>query len=419
MMPADTTINLASPVPRYAEARIRLALADTRVVAIVGPRQSGKTTLARKLAREDRRDFLTLDDEQTRAFALSDPTGFLRGKERAAIDEIQRAPNLILAIKKSVDEDPRPGRFLITGSADLFGGAIAPDSLAGRVETIALLPLSQAEIWRAPPSRLVEDLFAGALCDRVLPTAGPDLVQRVLGGGFPEALARPPRRRRDWLLAYAQSLAERDVSDIAPFIKPGQMRSLLDHAAVSAGQLLNMTDLGGRIGVDAKTIDRWMALLEKLFIVSRVRPWHCNELKRLIKTPKLQFIDSGLLAALRGQDDRSLSRDRQAFGALLECFVYSELRKVTARTGDWTLISHYRDKDQAEVDFVLENGPGRVAGVEVKASATARPDDFAGLKRMRDALGARFVAGVLLYDGEQFLQISDRLWAAPLSALWS
>lgn len=418
-MPPDQTIELGSPVTRYAEARVRIALADTRVVAIIGPRQSGKTTLARKLANEDGRAFLTLDDEQARAFAADDPAGFLRGKDRVVIDEIQRVPSLVLAIKKSVDEDPRPGRFLITGSADLFGGAIAPDSLAGRVETIPLFPLSQAEIGRLPPPSFIEELFAGTLCDRSRPVAPGDLTGRVLGGGFPEALARSPARRQDWLLAYAQSLAERDVSDIAPFIKPGQMRLLMDHAAHSAGQLLNMSELGARVGVDSKTIDRWIALLEKLFIVSRVRPWHGNGLKRLIKTPKLHFIDSGLLAALRDQEAQSFARDRQAFGALLECFVYSELRKTAALAGRRVTISHYRDKDQAEVDFVLERGPGVVAGIEVKASATARPEDFAGLKRMRDALGANFVAGVLLYDGEQCQQTSDRLWAAPVSCLWA
>ena len=197
------------------------------------------------------------------------------------------------------------------------------------------------------------------------------------------------------------------------------MRLFMDHAALSAGQLLNMTDLGARVGVDSKAIDRWIALLEKLFVIIRVRPWHGNGLKRLIKTPKLHFQDSGLLAALRGQDVPSLSRNRQAFGALLECFVHSELRKAAALGGDRVSISHYRDKDQAEVNFVLEKGPGGVAGVEVKPSATVQPKDFAGLKRMRDALGASFVAGVLLHKGDRFQEVGDRLWAAPLSSLWS
>jgi hypothetical protein len=192
----------------------------------------------------------------------------------------------------------------------------------------------------------------------------------------------------------------------------------MDHAALRAGQLLNMTELGARVGVDSKTVDRWIGFLEKLFIVSRVRPWHGNGLKRLVKTPKLQFIDSGLLAALQDQDGQSIARDRQAFGALLECFVFGELRKAAALVGDRIRISHYRDKDQAEVDFVLENGPGMVAGVEVKAGATARPEDFTGLKRMREALGAGFVAGVLLYDGDQCQQVGDRLWAAPVASLW-
>lgn len=419
-MPTHLTINLAAPVPRHAESRVRVALEDTRVVAIVGPRQSGKTTLARKIALTDKRTFRTLDDEQTRAFASDDPVGFMRGLERAVIDGIQRAPGLLLAIKKSVDEDPRPGRFLITGSADLFGGAIAPDSLAGRVETIPLLPLSQSEISGSPPSSFLDDLFSGKLTNKDKAEAPRGLIERVIGGGFPEALARAaPSRRRAWLLAYAQSLAERDVSDIAPLVKPGQMRLLMDHAGLYAGQLLNMTDLGARVGVDAKTIDRWLALLEKLFIVSRVRPWHGNGLKRLVKTPKLQFIDSGLLAALRDHDARSIDRDRQGFGALLECFVYSELRKAAGLAGDRVVISHYRDKDQTEVDFVLEQGPGVVAGVEVKAGATVRPQDFAGLRRMRDAMGTSFVAGVLLYDGDERQQVGDRLWAVPVSALWA
>jgi predicted AAA+ superfamily ATPase len=422
-MPVVTPrLNLKAPVPRHAEPRVRAALADTRVVAIVGPRQSGKSTLARKLAAD--RPYLTLDDEQTRAFAQSDPTGFVRGLDLAVIDEIQRAPGLVLAIKRSVDEDPRPGRFLITGSADLFAGSIAPDSLAGRVETIELLPLSQAEIERAPPPTFLDRAFAGALGSGKLganAAAGPtpDLIDRILTGGFPEALARAsPERRSDWLRAYARSLAERDVADLAHIGKGDMMSVLIEHAALMSGRLLNMTELGGKVGVDAKTIDRWLALLEKIFLVRRIRPWFRNDLQRLVKTPKLQFVDSGLLAALTGVDAARVARDRDSLGPLTECFVYSELAKAIALGEPRTTLAHYRDKDQVEVDFVLERGLGRIVGVEVKAGATVRPDDFRGLARLRDAVGSGFVLGVLIHDGERIAPFGDRLVAAPFSSLW-
>lgn len=408
-------LDLAVPVPRHAEGRLKAALADTRVVAIVGPRQSGKTTLARKAA--GRRPFFTLDDEQTRSFAQNDPTGFLRGMDRAVIDEIQRVPSLVLAIKRSVDEDRRPGRFLITGSADLFAGAIAPDSLAGRVETVELLPLSQAEIERAAAPTFLDSAFAGAIAGSDSgPT--PDLVERVLAGGFPEAVARGGARRRNWLVSYAQSLAERDVADIAQVERGDLMNLLIEHAALMSGQLLNMSDLGGKIGIDSKTINRWIALLEKIFLLRRVRPWFRNGLKRLVKTPKLHFLDSGLLAALVGVDAARIVHDRPSFGAMLECFVHAELAKAILLSTERTTLSHYRDKDQAEVDFVLERTPGRIVGVEVKATATARPDDLKGLSRLRDGAGKNFALGILLHDGDRVIPFGDRLIAAPLSVLW-
>lgn len=411
-------MDLTAPVPRHVEAQVRAALADTRVVAIVGPRQSGKTTLVRKLAKEDGRTYFTLDDEATRLFARNDPTGFLRGHDRAVIDEIQRAPGLVLAIKKTVDEDTRPGRFLITGSADLFAGAIAPDSLAGRVQTIELLPLSQAEIERRPPPAFLDAAFAGAIRPGAQAITT-NLIERVLAGGFPEALARSSHaRRRDWLTSYAQSLAERDVVEIAELAKVDMMRLLIEHAALMSGQLLNMSELAQRVGVDAKTIDRWLSLLGKIFLVYRVRPWFRNDLKRLVKAPKLHFLDSALLAALAGIDAAAIAEDRALLGPVLECFVHAELRKAIALSGERTSLTHYRDKDQAEVDFVIERTPGKIVGIEVKASATVRPQDFRGLMRLKESAGEAFVMGILLHDGERVLSYSDRLAAAPISSLW-
>ena len=406
-------------LPRHAEARVRVALADTRIVAIVGPRQSGKTTLARRIAHDHGRPFITLDDDQHRRFAEDDPIGFTQGNPTAVIDEIQRVPGLILAIKQRVDEDPRPGRYLITGSVDLFRGSISPDSLAGRIETVELLPFSQSEIAGAGLPGFLDRAFAGDFPKFVETGPTSDLAERILAGGFPEALSRAvPARRRNWLLSYARSLAQRDVSDIAAIGKLDEMARLIDHAAASAGQLLNLSGLGSRLGVDSKTVDRWLNLFEHMFLVRRVRAWHRNDLKRLVRRPKLHFLDSGLLAALRRVDAATIDRDWQQVGALLECFVHSELVKAAALCEEPTALSHYRDKDRVEVDWVLERSPGKVVGVEVKAGATVRPGDFKGLARLKEAAGRRFSCGIVLHDGERVQQTYPKLFAMPISALW-
>ena len=396
-----------------------MALTDTRIVAIVGPRQSGKTTLARRIATDDGRPFMTLDDDQFRRFAEDDPAGFMRGLPTAVIDEIQRAPGVLLALKQAVDEDPHPGRYLITGSADLFKASISPDSLAGRVEVVELLPFSQAEVTGAGVPGFLDRAFAGDFPNHAVTGPTPSLTERVVSGGFPEALSRiVPARRAKWLRTYADMLAERDVSEMAGIEKLSLMRRLIDHAAISTGQLLNMSALASRLGVDSKTVDRWLTLLERIFLVRRVRAWHGNELRRLVKTPKLQFLDSGLLAALRGVAVTDIAKDRQKLGPLLECFVYAEMAKATALSDRWTTISHYRDKDQIEVDVVLERSPGEIVGIEVKASATVRPRDFRGLARLREALGDRFACGIILHDGERIQQTSRRLFAMPVKMLW-
>ena len=418
-MPNRTT-SPGTLVARHAETQVRAALDDTRIVAIVGPRQSGKTTLARRIAGDDGRPFITLDDEQFRRFAQDDPAGFVRSQPVAVIDEIQRAPALILALKKAVDESPRPGRYLITGSVDLFKGALSPDSLAGRVDTIELLPFSQAEIAGAGVPGFLDRAFAGDFPSLAVtgPTGG--LIERVISGGFPEVLSRTvPARRRRWLRAYGRSLAERDVSELAAIDKIAEMSRLIDHAAAASGQLLNMSAFGSHLRIDSKTVDRWLALLEHMFLVRRIRAWHRNRLKRLVKTPKLHFLDSGLLAALRGTDAADIAKDREKLGPLLECFVHAEIAKAAALSDETTTVSHYRDKDRVEVDLVLERSPDTIVGIEVKAGATVRPGDFRGLERLRSAVGDGFACGIILHDGERVQQTGPKLYAMPVKMLWT
>lgn len=405
--------------PRFAEAHIRTALRDTRVVAITGPRQSGKTTLARRFT-QPVRAFLTLDNQATLAAAKSDPVAFVRGLDRAIIDEVQRAPDLLLAIKQSVDEDPRPGRFLLTGSADLLTIKTIRESLAGRVEVIPLYPLSRSERLRTKLPQFISKVFRNQVPTPVESLSDSKLLELVTAGGYPDAIKRRgERRRQDWCRAYLKSIVERDLPDVAHIATPGRIPRLLEVAARFAGQLTNLSEIGRAVGLDHKTVDHYLRVLEQMYLVQRIQPWFRNELSRLIKTPKVHFIDSGLLTALRGYSVARLRSDRSLLGPLLETFVFSELLKMSAWGKEPVSLFHYRDKDQLEVDFVLENAAGQIVGIEVKAAATVARRDFGGLERVAAATGDAFVQGILLYDGEQTLSFAENLRAVPLPALWA
>lgn len=404
---------------RIAEPQIRTALRDARVVAISGPRQSGKTTLARRFAKQGRK-FVTLDNQPTLAAAKSDPVAFIRGLDRAVIDEVQRAPDLLLAIKQSVDEDRRPGRFLLTGSANLLTVKTIHESLAGRVEIVPLYPLGRSEQLGIKHPQFIAKAFRGAVPDTAEALSKEKLSDWVMAGGYPEAIKRrSERRRQDWYRAYIKSIVERDLPEISNLAKPDQIPRVLQIAAQFAGQLTNLSEIGRSVGLDHKTADHYVRVLEQLYLVQRVQPWFRNELSRLVKTPKLHFIDSGLLTSMRGYSLTRLRADRTVFGALLESFVFSELLKLSAWTEERVMLFHYRDRDQLEVDFVLENSAGEIVGIEVKSAASVTRRDFLGLERVASAAGSAFMQGIVLYEGVQTLSFADNLRAVPLSALWA
>ncbi|MCM2478605.1 ATP-binding protein [Serpentinimonas maccroryi] len=411
-------MNTASLFPRWIEPRIAEALLDTPVVLLAGPRQAGKTTLVRQIAARQGLHYITLDDELTWLSARADPVGMVRNLGRAVIDEVQRAPQLLLAIKKSVDEDRRPGRFLLTGSANLMALPTVADSLAGRMETLSLLPLSQSEI-ESRSANWIDSAFAGQLLKVERPALGLELVERVLRGGYPEAVARASaKRRRAWARQYLDALILRDVRDVAGIDKLDQLPRFLRALAQTAGQMCNYTQLGAQVGLDGKTAARYLGVFEQMYLLKRVDVWARNRLKRAAKTPKLQFIDAGLLAALLDLSAEEVQRDRTRFGNALETFVFAELLKhTTTAEGDYRLL-HYRDADQVEVDVVIENAAGQLVGVEIKAAATVKPSDLRGLKKLASLAGSQFKLGVLLYDGAETLPLGDGIWAVPMSTLW-
>lgn len=404
--------------PRLVERRAEEALADTPVVLIVGPRRAGKTTLARKMA-EEGRTYITLDDRTVLDAALSDPNGFIRGLDRAIVDEIQRAPDLLLAIKRSVDEDRRPGRFLLTGSANVMTLPRVADSLAGRIETIRMLPLARAEIAGTAPTFL-ERLFEGRLEGERKAVIGDDLVRLALLGGFPEAIERESERRRQaWARSYLTSVLPRDLRDIAEIERLAELPKFVRLLAEYSGRLVNYSQFGSEIDVSHKTGQRYVALLEQVFLVSTLQPWYTNALKRIAKTPKLHFLDSGLLAAVRGLSFDRVRADRGELGALLESFVFSEVLKLMTVSDLRLAAYHFRDRQMREVDIVLERDNGTIAGIEVKAAATVTSGDFAGLRTLADACKERFACGVVLYDSADFVPFGENLAAAPLSCLWA
>lgn len=402
---------------RYSAARVTTALKDTPVVMVNGPRQSGKTTLVRDFAGAGRA-YLTLDDDTVLQAARGDPAGFLRGLDRVIIDEVQRAPELLRAMKRLIDDDRRPGRFLLTGSANVLTLPQVSESLAGRMEVVSLLPLSRAEIRGRKPAFL-EKALAGKLVRPPETMIGGDLVRAVLTGGYPEMLQRQDARRRQaWARDYLKAIIQRDVRDIAEVGKLDQLPHLLRVLAHHSGRLTNFTQIGGQLGLDDKTTGRYVAILEQLFLVRRVEPWFSNRLNRLVKTPRLHFLDSGLLAATLGATEERIAKDRAILGPVLETFVFSEILKQSEWLDESCILHHYRDKDQDEIDIVLETGGGALIGIEVKAAATVSAADFRGLRKLGDARGDDLKLGVVLYDGENIVPFGDHLFAAPISCAW-
>ena len=399
---------------RQSASAIIEALSFMRVVAITGPRQSGKSTLARTLAGEEAL-YRTLDEPDLLSFARSDPVGFLDvGDRRLVIDEFQRAPQLVLPLKACVDRDTRPGRFLITGSADLSALSSLQDALTGRLVRKVLLPLSQTEMTGEQPR------FLDAALRGDVPQPAHDarpLEEVVTAGGYPEPVALPPHFRRQWFDAYAALTVQRDVADILAIERPDMMTALVSQLALRTIETLNISDLSRTLQVARGTVDSYLSALEQLYVVRRLQPWFRNDMNRLAKTPKVHFLDAGLAAGLRRYQPGAIAQ-RTAFGSLLQTFVFGELARLSTFHPDPPAIYHLRTLQGKKVDFILESHDRRIVAIEVKASATVNYDWFAAMRMLRDATGPAFVQAIVLYTGKDVRRFDDRMIAAPVSCLW-
>lgn len=404
---------------RFLQPRLIEAMADTPAVLIHGPRQCGKSTLARQVGDAAGYTYLSFDDDVQRASAQADPIGYVADlPDKVVLDEVQRVPNLFTSLKAAVDARRQPGRFILTGSANVLLVPKLADSLAGRMDILRLHPLAQAELAGTEPnflSALFGNGFKTGACGQRL---GKMLAERVAAGGYPAALARATARRRaSWYRDYADTLVQRDVRDLARIHALEALPRLLTLAAGQSARLLNVADLAAPFQLSRLTIRDYMTLLARVFLLEELPPWHSNRLSRLIKTPKLHLGDTGLACALLGVDAAALWDDRALYGQLLETFVYQELRRHASWQEEPVTFHHFRDKDGAEVDIVLESG-GKLAGVEVKAAATVTAADFKGLHKLESATRTCFVGGVVLYDGDAVASFGDGLYAVPHSCLW-
>lgn len=408
-------------IPRILEPQLLRALEDTPVVMVEGPRQAGKSTLVQQVAADRHRaDYITLDDAIDLAAAVADPHSFLQRERMLIVDEVQRAPELLVAIKAAVDRDRRPGRFLLTGSADVLTLPRVSESLAGRIELLRLWPFSQSEIARIPFVDFVGRLFSdGSLGGDPVPRE--ELLERVLRGGFPPVVERSdPERRTAWLRNYLTTMTQRDVREIANIGHALELPRLLRAIALRSTQPLNRSGIAQTLGMANTTIDRYVALMEMLFVVHAVPAWHGNVSRRLVKAPKLLIADPGLAASLIGASHDAITSGTLDIGALVEAFVGIELVRLAAVDPVNAVVHHYRaSRGSAEIDFLLETPDGRVAGVEVKAGATVTAADARHLAALRDDLGDRFARGVVLYSGGRTVPFGDRIAAVPISALWT
>ncbi len=411
---------LTSVFPRSVAPIVLDALADTPVVVVNGPRQAGKTTLVRGLTYPGSVEVVTLDDEITRSSAAFDPRAFIeRSCDTLVIDEAQLEPQLFRTIKASIDRDRRPGRFLLTGSSRLLAAPDMANALVGRVEIIELWPFAERELVGADRPSFVDTVFdAPEQFQSSTPLTRDVLVQKVLRGGFPEAISRQPARRGRWFDGYIRTITDRVVSELAQLERLAEIPQLLRLCAARTGTELNVTAVANQLGMPPRTTSGYLAQLANAFMVSLIPAWSTNLSGKVVRRPKLVMTDVGMAAYLQGVTAPALHRPDTAFGPLVETLVATELQRQLSWSATRAGLWHFRDRSGVEVDLLLEHPDGRIVGIEVKATSSPNAGDLKGLRFLADRLGGRFAYGCLLTTAPAITHFGNKLAALPLSVLW-
>ena len=417
----------SSLLPRRVSTALTATLEAARVTLIHGPRQSGKTTLARLTSERLGGTFSTLDDPALLNAARNDPVGFVAQPGPLVIDEIQRAGDpLVRAIKMAVDLDPAPGRFLITGSTNFLTVPALSESLAGRVGIVELWPFSQGELARSGPETFIRMAFEDP---EVLKTGPPGAHTRehyfelICAGGYPATRNLTPAQRRRWYRDYLHTVTRRDIVELADIRRADAIPTVLSAVAALTGQELNVTRLARGVGLDGRTANSYLAWLAIVFLVHRVPQWSRNLSTKAAKAAKMYVSDSGLAATLTNKDPAALARPTDtSVGQLVETFAVNEIARQLTWDDTGVRLHHYRDRGGPEIDLLLEAPDGRIVAIEVKAAVSPGPDATRWLAWLRDRLdriGNDFVHGFVLHTGPNRLSLGDRLSLLPLDALWT
>lgn len=404
---------------RWQKQAIEEALNSRRVVILAGARQTGKTTLAKKIA-GDQVVYRTLDDRSLLQAAHFDPQDFVAPKGNLMIiDEIQKAPDLLPAIKKVVDENPRPGQYLLTGSANIQALPGAQESLAGRIRKIPLRPLSQGEINGHKPDFLPL-LFAQTISASDGITKD-ELITRAMVGGYPEVLHFQMPAVRQWHTDYIDALVERDLKDIANIHRVQAMHMLVQAVAAWSTKAMDISSIASSLSITRPTVESYINALETMYLIDYIQPYLKTDYERVAKKPKLIMNDSGLMSSLLRWRFDNVQLDGDKLGKLVETHVGNELQKHIDAHGDSYHLYYYRDREKREIDFIIERDDGAIAAIEVKASTVVSQSDFKHIKWFMDhrANSELPVLGVVLYAGQHILSFGASLWAMPISCLYS
>lgn len=406
--------------PRYLKTSLLEAFKVSPVTLLIGPRQSGKTTLMREVAEELGMQYVTFDTLKQLMTAQEDPEGFIAALQRPVIlDEVQRVPQIALPIKLAVDQQRRPGSFGLTGSANPLVAPKLNDSLAGRMFILHMWPLSMGEIQKNK-SLFLEKIFdPSAVFSPGMHWERKEMADAFAAGGYPDAIPLDLEMRNRWYDNLLTTILERDVQDLMSISRPRDLAKLLNILAARSGNLLNLAELSRISSIPYTTLNHYMVLLESLFLIIRQPAWHLNRTKRLVKMPKLYFGDTGLLINQLGWGIDHILENGRVFGPILENFVFLELKKLSTWSMMPISLYHYRTQVGAEVDIVLENRAGQIVGIEVKASEAIASDDWRGLEILGEEMGEQLVRGVILYPGKEVVALRKNRIALPLTTLWN
>jgi predicted AAA+ superfamily ATPase len=413
---------------RKIESTIVEMLKYFRVVAINGPRQSGKTTLQKKISKAKEMEYYTFDENDILKTAKDDPIGFIEyiSKDKnVSIDEVQMLAEIIPSIKIAVDNQNRKGMFLLTGSSDMFKNSKIKESLAGRMASFNLFPLSYSEI-NNKDYNVIDELFSDNFnkFDLDENISKEDLISAVINGGYPEVYELPPKAKKAWFDFYIKSRITKDIATIenVQLEKIVHLDKLLKVLASQVGSLVNYTNIAKAIGLADKTVKKYIQLLEALYIIKLVPAYSNNYLKRVVKSPKVHFIDSGLASFLLNASVESLILGKnEHMGNLVETFVYSELIKHSSCAEESVEIYHYRDQQSKEVDFVLESSSGDIVALEIKSGSNLKTEHFKGLVALESTIKNKNFKGIVLYSGDKILPYkidNFQFWAIPLKVFF-